>query len=138
MKKIHINDFVLFFITKRNFVLGFMSSFVIFFLVCIFTVHQGLFFLFSNAVVGLVLGFCKNKGFSHFVSWGLLTLSLTVSLSLLFKVFGLNAIVFMPTSEGLYYIVLLCVCAAISLPLYLMMSVIDRRLSKVQFFNKGE
>lgn len=70
-------------ISRINPKAGVLSYFVASMIVMTFSVHEGLFFLCTNGIVGLSLGICSNHIQNKFIIWILSSFTLTIALSIM-------------------------------------------------------
>ena len=62
---------------------GILSYFVASLIIMFLSVHEGLFFLCTNGIVGISLGICSFYTKSKAITWGLSSLMLTITLSIM-------------------------------------------------------
>lgn len=62
---------------------GILSYFVASMIIMILSVHEGLFFLCTNGIVGISLGICSFYKKSKIITWVLSSLMLTITLSIM-------------------------------------------------------
>lgn len=81
--------------------IGFLSYLITGTLVIIFSIHEGLFFLCTNGVVGMSLGICSHYTKKKLIIWVISSIALTISLNIMnygigIPVFGFKIPVGMP------------------------------------------
>ena len=70
-------------VSRINYKAGILSYFVASMIVMTLSVHEGLFFLCTNGIVGLSLGICSNYTKRKIIIWFVSALMLTASLSIM-------------------------------------------------------
>jgi hypothetical protein len=125
-----LSGFILYFIVKDSPKSGSLAVMVIFAVTAIFYLHEAIFFIFTNAVVGYVLGVCRYYKVPFLLQALCLGFGLGISISLMNLIFGLNAIVWMPESQLYYYLAVIVVGLILAFPLTFLMALLDKRISK--------
>lgn len=92
---------------------GVLSYFVVSMLVMLLSIHEGIFFLCTNGIVGISLGICSYYKEMKAITWFLSSLMLTITLSIMNYGIGIPVFSGMIPGGIIIQIVIMCVFSTI-------------------------
>lgn len=122
-------------ISRINPKVGVLSYIVASAIIMFFTVHEGLFFLCTNGIIGLSLGICNYYTKRKSIIWIISSFILTLTLSIMN--YGIGIPVFggkIPGNMIIQLAILLCFSVIYNIVYYYFLNFIFKRLNKLKYF----